>query len=61
MPDDIYQVGAVTIRIGIDADGTDITEVEVSENVSILHALGAIAVAQRDLLDSVAFGEEHDE
>lgn len=57
MPDDIYQVGTVTIRIGIDADGTDITEVEVSENVSILQALGALAVAQRDLLNSVTHHE----
>lgn len=61
MPDDILPIGSITITIGIDINGKDITEVELDNTVSILQALGAIQIAQRDLLDSIDISERHDE
>lgn len=58
MPDDMYEIGTITITVGIDEDGADVTAVDLAENLSILQALGAIQVAQRDLLDSTETIEE---
>lgn len=58
MPDDILPIGSITITIGIDINGKDITAVELDNTVSVLQALGAIQVAQRDLLNGVEVSEE---
>ena len=58
MPDDILPIGSITITIGIDINGKDITSVELDNTVSVLQALGAIQVAQRDLLNGVEVSEE---
>lgn len=58
MPDHMYEIGTITITVGIDEDGADVTSVDLAENLSILQALGAIQVAQRDLLNSIETIEE---
>ena len=58
MPDDLLTIGSVTINLAFNQQGTDIVSVDLDEGVSVLQALGAIQVAQRDLLNCVATEEE---